>query len=562
MMRILIRFGAVAASAIALGACNLEVQNPNSPETKRVLATPTDVESLLANYYLRWHSGMYGSLGNVWGMASVQAFENYSSLNNNQLNARAGIPRPSNDNSPGNSGAGENLRVYAVENEVARVASSILTQFDQGLTLGDPGRNFRARAFGEFLRGVALGYLAMTYDSSAVIAPGMSNEDPGQLRGYAEVMDSALAALTRSIAYAPQGAAAFPLPANWIPSSTSFTLAEFVKLARSYKARLRANVARTPAERAAVDWTQVIADATNGITADHDNITNPVNGPFNSWVSQFHSYGLWHQMTPFVIGMADVSGAYDGWIKTTLDNRNGFHMETPDLRFPQGTTRAQQQADFAVARDCNAAATPCKRYFRNRPAGEDQLAGLGWGLSEYDFVKFHSWRNFGDAGTARSGKLVFMTKAEMDLLAAEGYYRKVDYANAAALINVTRTRGMVGGVAKGGGLPAVTATVDGGLSGANCVPKKPFGEGPSATITCGDLWEALKYEKRIETAYTHFAAWLFDMRGWGDLAVNTPLDWAPPYDDLLARGRAFSAIYNTGGGGNNIHSAAKGTYGW
>jgi hypothetical protein len=593
MTRTVIRCAAAAACAIGLSACDLEVRNPNDPETERVLATPNDLESLLGTFYRRWHDGLYRTLGSVWGMANVQSFENYSSLANNCQNQRAGIPRSINDNSLGNSCGGEQQRVYFVHSEVARVASSILTQLED-LTLGTPARDARARAFAEFLRGVSLGYLALMYDSAAVISPTMGAApedcvpDPltgtclGALRGYTEVLDSAFAALQRSIDYATPASASdaggFPLPSNWIPSSTNFTAAEFIRLVRSYRARIRANVARTPAERRAVNWDAVIADAQAGITArtdgtsgivlDHDNITNTTTGPFKTWVAQWDTYGLWHQMTPFVIGMGDVSGRYATWIAQKLEDRGAgnqsFFMVTPDLRFPQGADRITQQADFAVT-SCDAASTPCKRYFVNRPAGSDQFAGLGWGWSNYDFVRFHSWRVRGD-GTGQNGRIPFFTRAELDLLEAEGRIYKGQYDLAATLINKTRTRGMEGNpaVARGGGLPAVAGTADGGLAGTDCVPKMPVNatSAGGGTVVCGDLMEAMKWEKRLETAYTHFAAWFLDSRGWGDLAETTPLHWAVPYQDLQARGRAGGAIYSTGVGTTGGAAAPKGTYGW
>ena len=237
-------------------------------------------------------------------------------------------------------------------------------------------------------------------------------------------------------------------------------------------------------------------------------------------------------------------------------------MVTPDLRFPQGTTRAAQQADFAIA-SCQAASTPCKRYFTNRPSGGDQFSGLGWGWSNYDFNRFHSWVVSGD-GTARNGNLVFFTKAELDLLQAEGLYRKADYVGAAALINKTRTAAIVGGAAKGGGLPAILDDPNAPVPGGNaCVPKVPVGPA-FTTVDCGNMWDALKYEKRIETAYTHFAAWFLDNRGWGDLPENTATFWAVPYQDLQARGYGLDKIYGAGiGAGNAPNSyAAKSNYGW
>ncbi len=561
---ILVRCAALSA-VLGIAACDLEVTNPNQPGTAEVLASPTDIESLLGNYYKRWHDGIYRTTGNVWGMAAVQSFENYSSLSNNCQGQRVGLPRAANDNTVGNSCEGEQKRVYFIESEVTRVASTILTRMAaDGFTLGSTAQDARARAFAEFLRGLSLGYLALMYDSAAVVSPGMSSVDPGTLSGYGAVMDSAMVALQASIDYANlavTGAYGFPLPPSWIASTTSFTKDEFIRLVRSYRARLRANVARTPAERTAVDWTAVIADAQAGFTTDHDNITSSTVGPFNSWVNQWYSYGTWHQMTPFVIGMADVSGSYAAWIAQPVSDRGssgGFTMVTPDLRFPQGATRPAQQADFQVDFSpanggCDAAATKCKRYFANRPTGNDDFSGFGWGWSNYNHVRFSSWRRKGDAGSATDGKFPFFTKAELDLLAAEGHVQRSNFAAAGALINKTRVAN--------GGLPALTAfdattPVPGG---ADCVPKVPVA--PFNVIACGNLMEALKYEKRIETAYTHFAGWFLDSRGWGDLPQGTGLHWAPPYQDLQSRGRIGPEIYSTGGG-TNPGSAPKGTYGW
>jgi hypothetical protein len=559
MIRELRRYGALLA-VVCLGACENElvVTNPNDPDQRRALATPGDAENMMGSYYRRWHEGLYRTLGNVEGMANIMSFQNYSSLANNCQNQRTPFSGAINDNSVGNTCGGEQQRVYFVESEVNRVASTLLGVMEDGLTLGTPARDNRYKAFGEFLRGISLGYLALVYDSAAVVTDAMEPEDPGELSGYETVMDSALAALQRSIDYASANAAGadgFPLPESWIPGPTSMTATEFVRLVRSYRARFLANVARTPAERAAVNWDQVIADAQNGITSDHLNTTSTVSGPFRAWVAQYDGYGLWHQMPPFVIGMADVSGAYAAWIATPLGDRGAgnqsFFMQTPDLRFPQGATRAAQQADFAIT-SCQAASTPCKRYFANR-LGNDQFAGVGWGWSNYDFVRFHSWRVSGD-GTGQNGNIPMFTKAELDMLEAEGHIRKGNFAAAAALINKTRVPN---------GLPAITAfdatsPVPGGA--VNCVPKFPQG----STVTCGNIMEAMKYEKRIETAYTHFAAWFFDMRGWGDLAEGTPLFWAVPYQDLQARGYQAAAIYSTGNGvGTAPNSfAPKGTYGW
>jgi len=593
MTRKFLRFAALAG-ALTLGACDLAIENPTSGDTERVLGSPADAENLISTYFKRWHSGVYGSTGDLEGMASVMSMMNYSSLANNCLNNHAPFANIANGNSPGNVCAGEQSRLYQLMNEVTRVSSNFIKQMDDGLTIGSTApatdmRNIRARAFAEFLRGISLGYLAMMHDSSSVISPKMVTTEPdcvdqggvcsGALRPYKEVMDSAYAALDRAIlltntpAATLTGTGGFPIPDGWLPSPTAWTTIEFTKLIRSYKARFRANVVRSGAE--AIDWAAVVADAQNGITQDMYLTTSTTTGPSNSWRSQFDSYTTWHQMPAFIIGMADQSGAYQSWISTALVDRgagnNGFFMVTADLRFPQGATRAAQQADFAVT-SCETGGTVCKRYFVNRPAASDQFSGAGWGWSNYDHVRFHSWNTNGDAASARNGRTLSFTIAELDMLQAEGLY-KLGAANDAAvatLVNKTRTATMgthpiflTANVARGGGLPGVLAARNATATGTlpNCIPKIPNAAG---VVSCGDLWEALKYEKRIETAYTHYAPWFLDARRWDDLPKDTPLFWPVPYQDLQARGRSVAQLYGTGpGSGNAANSTAPGSaYGW
>lgn len=563
MNRTFLRVAAIAATMVGLVGCDesLAVTNPNQAETARVLATADDAESLVGSYYKRWSSGLHGSVTNLEAMTSIMSLMNYSSLANNCANARTPFSGAANTNNAGNPCAAEQYRLFSFMGEVNRVASTFLTQVKNGLNLGSDARTARDRAYAEFLNGLSIGYAALMHDSVAVVSEGMAAEDKGVLIGYKAAADSAYAAFQRSLDAAnlnASGDKGFPLPETWIPSPTSMTKVEFIKLVRSYRARIRANMARTPAERAAADWDAIIADAQNGITADHEITTSTTVGPGNSWRQQWMSFTTWHQMPPFFIGMADTSGAYAAWIAQPVADRGSggvsFTLATPDLRFPQGATRAAQQADFSIT-SCQAVGSVCKRYFVNRPNGGDALSGFGFGWSNYDFVRFYQW-NVSAAGTARNGPTLFMTKAEIDGLRAEGLYRKGDRAGAAALVNITRVKN---------GLPAITdfsetAVVPGGNA---CVPKVP--KAPSFnTVGCGTLWDALKYEKRLEEAYVHYSAWFLDGRGWGDLPKDTPLFWAVPYQELLVRGYTLGQVYGAGPGVGMAPNSAAGTsvYGW
>jgi hypothetical protein len=138
-----------------------------------------------------------------------------------------------------------------------------------------------------------------------------------------------------------------------------------------------------------------------------------------------------------------------------------------------------------------------------------------------------------------------MARAENDLLAAEGYIRTNQVALAIPLINRYRTRA---------GLPEIPTTSDVAtqIPGGNaCVPHVP--QPQTTTTVCGNILEAMKWEKRLETAFTGMAQWFIDSRGWGDLYAGTPLEWPVPYQELFARNRATYT---------NTRVATVGTYGF
>ena len=143
MLRTLIRCGAVAG-VVGLGACKLEVINPNSPATVQVKLTPADLENFLGTQFRRWHASLHGTVTNIWGMANVMSFENFSTLSNNCQGQRVGIPRPGNDNAVGNACGPEQLRVFTQASEAARSVSDVLAPARRGPHLrirgaGPPG---------------------------------------------------------------------------------------------------------------------------------------------------------------------------------------------------------------------------------------------------------------------------------------------------------------------------------------------------------------------------------------------------------------------------------------
>jgi hypothetical protein len=127
-----------------------------------------------------------------------------------------------------------------------------------------------------------------------------------------------------------------------------------------------------------------------------------------------------------------------------------------------------------------------------------------------------------------------LTVTEKNLLRAEALIRLDRAAEAVPLINLSR-------VANGELDPV---TVDGPPNVAGCVPRK-IRPGPMQG-QCGSLWDALRYEKRIEGAGIDQTTAYLDARGWQALPAGTPLQLPVPALELQLRQQP---IYSYGGVG-------------
>jgi len=542
--------------AVTLVACkaDLGVPNTNNPDVDRALARPGDVESFILNSYGQMQQASFGVNGSIMPSLLTMSFENASGLANWGMGPRSAMPRAAIANGRGNPYEVENLVQYARLPRAARVAANgVVALRKPGFTIGSVASDQRALAFAYLVMGAANGNLALVYDSVSVVTPedDISQGAPAELLGYAPGMDIALRQLDSAIVISGRSPG-YTLP-NTAINGTAFTSAEVIQIARGWKARLRAGVARTPAERAAVNWDAVIADAGAALPTDLNITMSAAAG--SVWTiatAQHELYDTWTQQSPMIIGMADSVRAgctagsggdcYDAWLATPLNSRYRITIRTADQRFPPGETRDAQRTSSGVG---NFPSPPRSNlYFRNRRPTDP--TGEAWAVSFYDFYRFQAfWTTF-------NGPMPVMTRAEMDLLMAEGYIRKGDFVNAMAKINITRVAN--------GKLPPLVGIVSAsqplGVTGS-CVPRVP--QPPDfTTAACGNIMEAMKWEKRMETLLTHLGAWFIDSRGWGDLPEGTPLHFPVPFQEMDARAKPS---YNLGGVGGT-GSATRGTYGF
>lgn len=568
MNRRLTKFGLFLVVAVAGCKDTLVVENPNSPDRDRALARPGDVENLAAGQFRVIFNALW-TTGGMQPQLGVLGGESFSGNANFGMGVRVGIPRALIDNSRGNPA--DFYATWSILQQAARAEALTLSRFNAADFTFFPtsaAQLARIRAFAFFNKGLAQGYTALTFDSGPVIRATDDLGQPNLMVGYDTLMKYALLDLDSAIAAASltaTGGNPFPLPATWIQGPGSWTggvTGTFVRLIRSYKARFRANVARTPAERALVNWPLVIADAQNGVTSDFLITLTNVGGGWFYNPMQMSTFASWHSMWQAMLGMADTSGALDTWLNTSRQNKVPFVVQTADRRFPSGGTVGMATA---TARPLQNASSGCStgttcappgtagrnanQFFRNRIPGQDvQVDGLFF--SFYDFDRFQAYYDANSNGT-----LPFLTVAELNMLQAEGYIRAGNFAAASALITTSRTaRGLPA-------LPTITALTD-LITGPACTPRVPVGPTNQANMTatataCGNIMEAMKWEKRLETAFTHFGAWYFDGRGWGDLPFGTPVQFPVPYTELDARGQLIYSVPTTVGGSVTYTAAER-----
>jgi len=162
-----------------------------------------------------------------------------------------------------------------------------------------------ARAFGRFVQGMAHATIAIMFAEGFVVDETTDAAARQPALRYDALMEKALTYFDECARLSKD--ATWTLPEAWMRAA--LTGPELARVARSMKARYRAAVPRTPAERAALDWPAIVADVDAGITSDLVVDMDDLNGWSND-VLGYGTYSGWSQLGFFVYGMADQSGNY------------------------------------------------------------------------------------------------------------------------------------------------------------------------------------------------------------------------------------------------------------
>lgn len=320
----------------------------------------------------------------------------------------------------------------------------------------------------------------------------------------AEVLAAARAQLREVIAHA-RAVPNFTWPTTFI-NGRSITRDELVRICYSYLVKADVYSARNPTQRAAAPWAAILARLDSGITRDFGRQADPaIAGTSSTYLNNSFAQNT-VRISNRLLGPADTSGRYQAWLAADLSVRTAFQITTPDRRI-HGATNTTAGTRFTHLTSTMGSAS-------NGP---------------YLTSRYRSTRYLNTA--ADSGNRAFvleMSLDEMKFIRAEALYRLGRGAEAAALINPTRVAA---------NLKPVDA--NGPPAGRDCVPKKNDG-------TCGDLFDAIQYEKRIELyPYQAEVTW-FDTRGWGKLVRGTPFELPVSGRELITQGLPY---YTFGGVG-------------
>ncbi len=481
---------------LATAAClDLDVTNPNLPDRVRATADPASTETVVASSFRTWWAVAGHDDYPSWAFSTMAREFTSGFADFGQLETSA-EPRGAWNNSPANNRRNVNDLPWFTLYRTNSAVTDAIKAIDAGLIITDTATTVRARAFAKFMQGVSHGYLGLYFDKAFIADEDLDLDTltVPVARPYDEVITAAIAMLDEAITTAQEKNFSFPAD-GWF--YTPMTRDDFIKLANSFAAKLMVYGARTPAERAAVNWGAVITRLDAGITTDFAPV-GQVDVLWDDWKrltarvrtasrpSDFGRPNYW------LIGPADSTNGFVNWVNTTLNSRVAFQMRTKDRRI-QGAGGPSTPGIY-VGYNLN------------------NIFAASRGTWRYSWYYF---RRYGTGTSWQDSPMPAVLVTEMNLLRAEALIRTGFADNAVPLINATRVAN--------GQLPGVT--IDGPPDAPGCVPRKLSGD-------CGSLWDALRYEKGIEGIGVDGVTAFFDARGWQTLPEGTPLHLPIPGSEL------------------------------
>jgi hypothetical protein len=512
-MRSTARAFALAIVGVLVASCQeLQLTNPNEPDRGHVTSRPEGVEALISSGFSGWWQWVHQNEP-TWAL-STMADEFTGAFTDFAMHHSSQEPRPAWNNNPTFNEGDTSEDPWDGLHRVISNLNDALAAMNRGVV---PADSARARAVARFVQGLSYGVLAVYYDSAFIVnetvnVDSITLEAPPPLFPYWDVRDTAIARLEEALSIAQLNTFTIPGPPGWF--RTPMTNTDLARLANSWIARFLVSTPRDRAARDTVPWARVLGHAEQGIQAAFTPEAEPNvfdNGfAFRAARQRTTTPGDFARIDNWLVGPADSTNAFIGWVNTAVQNRERITIRTKDRRIHAAS-----------------GSTVAGKYFGHHTASVWDPSRGTYHRSRYYFLRF------GRGTSWEEGPQLAMTVTEMDLIRAEALIRLNRAVEAVPLINATRVIN--------GELPPVT--VDGPPDEPGCVPRK-YMPGPTQG-QCGSLWDALRYEKRIEIAGVDPTVAFADARGWQTLVQNTYIQLPVPGSEL---GTLERPLYTYGGG--------------
>lgn len=499
------------------GCTDLQVDNPNNPDTERALASASDVEALVGSQYQQWWNveKNYPAMTlAVMGNSKTSSWGNFGMFN---LGA---VPRQAFDNDPASADRFMSATPWSNFYTAISSASDGITALNQGINFDSNNevRKLRMEAFSRFIMGLSYGRLANHFDKAFLVDETTDLEAVAggslvlDFSPYPEVLDFGNAFLDEAIRLSESGG--FTLETGWI-NGNPLTSGELAMLARAYQARFIVGNARSTAERDQINWARVRDLTATVLNAnpsffdnDHDAFTVQADGDF--WWSRLHSLmqdATWTRADYMIVGRSDTSGNFANWINTPIVDRLQFVVTSPDARI------AGQEGDGAQT------TAPGTDFSYVGPAGFPAARGL-WRYSMYQHFRNNAMYLNGFVGPMQHMRIT-----ELKMYHAEALLRLDGAVSQAVVDLINETR-----VGRGGLDPVTTSD------------------------SWDDVYNAMRYEFEIETHSTAAGLDFYNDRSFGNLRgknygalfSGTPVHFPVPAGELSLLELPF---YTFGGGG-------------
>jgi len=378
-------------------------QNPTADE----LATYPSASAFFQNWY-NIVNGYNGPGLALVGMADAGT----CSWGNVGMRDTSSEPRVewNNETTYGNSAATLNYfnALYNNINDVNNLMTKIIEKGDDS---SDPSPR-RTESLTRFAQAAYLGSIALVFDQVWLKDETGSIND-GQSVTPMEALEFCLEKLDLAIAIADNNS--FEITTDFV-SGLTLTSTQWSQFLNTFAARLMVNMPRNATQKAALDWSKVLAYANKGLTYDF----NVTSDSWTTWYTEWMFYQI-----------------YPGWGRTDMRVINMLDPNTPDyFTEASGVYPESSSDDSRLASDFE--------YLTS----QDFIAARG--IYHYSTYR-HSRYDAQAHGSNWTGATPEMLKAENDLYKAEAQYRTGDLAGAAATINAS-SRSLRGN------LPAIGAT--------------------------------------------------------------------------------------------------------